>query len=61
MKITQNVLLTKDNKGFYQAYLKLENGELKAIGEVKFLQFIIPDDFLENGFQDDYRDDLEKV
>ena len=52
---------TKDNKGFYQAYLKLENGELKAIGEVKFLQFIIPDDFLENGFQDDYRDDLEKV
>ena len=58
---TTNVVLTKDNKGFYQAYLKLESGELKAIGEVKFLQFIIPDDFLENGFQDDYRNDLEKV
>ncbi len=58
---TTNVVLTKDNKGFYQAYLKLESGELKAIGEIKFLQFIIPDDFLENGFQDDYRNDLEKV
>lgn len=27
----------------------------------KFLQFTIPDNFLENGFHDDYREDLENV
>lgn len=62
MEVTQkNILLAKNDRGFYQAHLKLENGELKAIGEVKFLQFIIPDNFLENGFHDDYREDLENV
>ena len=62
MEVTQkNILLAKNDRGFYQAHLKLENGELKAIGEVKFLQFIIPDNFLENGFHDDYREDLENI
>lgn len=57
----KNILLAKDDRGLYQAYLKLENSELKTIGEVKFLQFTIPDNFLENGFHDDYREDLENV
>lgn len=62
MEVTQkNILLAKNDRGFYQAYLKLKNDELKAIGEVKFLQFIIPNNFLENGFHDDYREDLENV
>lgn len=62
METTQkNILLAKNDRGFYQAHLKLENGELKTIGEVKFLQFIVPDNFLENGFHDDYREDLENV
>lgn len=62
METTQkNILLVKNDRGFYQAHFKLENGELKTIGEVKFLQFIIPDNFLENGFHDDYREDLENI
>lgn len=59
--IQKTILLVKNDRWLYQAYLKLENSELKTIGEVKFLQFIIPDNFLENGFHDDYREDLESV
>lgn len=62
METTQkNILLVKNDRGFYQAHLKLENGEIKTVGEVKFLHFIVPDNFLENGFHDDYREDLENV
>lgn len=57
----KNILLAKDDRGLYQAYLKLENSEIKTVGEVKFLHFIVPDNFLENGFHDDYREDLENV